>query len=135
MRGALFLPTLLLLPPLARPGTKRPSYQGGPGRRRAEGDAGAPPRPAGQRQSVQHAAAAGRDCGRWHSRRQPASGNYTVESDQPVVPGQGLPVDADVDIAAGRDASLELTAANAEIGPVTSATATAAPIENDPSSC
>ena len=61
-------------------------------------------------------------------------GNYTVESDQPVAfQGKAYQWTATLDIVAGRDAVLELSAANAEVGPVTSATATlAAPVETDP---
>ncbi len=50
-------------------------------------------------------------------------GNYTVESDQPVVfQGQAYLWTQMVDIVAGRDAVLELTAANAEVVPLPSAT-------------
>ena len=62
-------------------------------------------------------------------------GNYTVESDRPVAfQGKAYQWTQMVDIAAGRDAVLELTAGNAEVVPVTSATASAAPLETDPSS-
>ncbi len=62
-------------------------------------------------------------------------GNYTVESEQPVAfLGRVYQWTQRVDIAAGRDAVLELTADNADIEPVASATATAAsPLETDPS--
>ena len=61
-------------------------------------------------------------------------GNYTVESDQPVVfRGQAYQWTQLVDIVAGREAVLELTADNAEIGPANSATASAAPVETDSS--
>ena len=55
-------------------------------------------------------------------------GNYTVESDQPVAfQGKTYQWTQIVDIVAGRDAVLELTADNAEAEPVASATATSAP--------
>ena len=61
-------------------------------------------------------------------------GNYTVESDRPVVfHGKAYQWIQMVDIVAGRDAVLELTADNAEVEPATSATASAAPLEADPS--
>ena len=61
-------------------------------------------------------------------------GNYTVESDRPVVfHGKAYQWTQMVDIVAGRDAVLELTADNAEVEPATSATASAAPLEADPS--
>ena len=62
-------------------------------------------------------------------------GNYTVESDQPIAfHGKAYQWTQIVDIAAGRDAVLELTADNAEVEPVTAATPTgAAPLEVDPS--
>jgi hypothetical protein len=48
------------------------------------------------------------------------AGNYTVESDRPaVLQGRAYQWTQVVDIAAGRDATLELTAANAEVGPAT----------------
>src|ERR1700704_6396704 len=56
-------------------------------------------------------------------------GNYTVESDRPVVfHGKAYQWTRDVDIVAGRDAVLELTADNADVEPATSAT----PLEDDP---
>jgi S1-C subfamily serine protease len=56
------------------------------------------------------------------------AGNYTVESDQPVAfQGKAYQWTQILDIVAGRDAVLELTADNAEIGPIASATATSAP--------
>ena len=62
-------------------------------------------------------------------------GNYTVESDQPVAfQGKAYQWTQTLDIAAGRDAVLELTTANAEVVPVTAATTiSAAPLEADPS--
>jgi S1-C subfamily serine protease len=61
-------------------------------------------------------------------------GNYTVESDRPAVfHGKAYEWTQMVDIVAGRDAVLELTADNAEVEPATSATASAAPLEDDPS--
>jgi S1-C subfamily serine protease len=61
-------------------------------------------------------------------------GNYTVESDRPVVfHGKAYHWTQMVDIVAGRNAVLELTADNAEVEPATSATASAAPLEADPS--
>jgi S1-C subfamily serine protease len=61
-------------------------------------------------------------------------GNYTVESDQPVVfHGNAYQWTQTLDIAAGRDAVLELTADNAEVEPATAATASAAAVETDPS--
>src|SRR5437867_4477701 len=61
-------------------------------------------------------------------------GNYTVESDRPVAfHGKAYQWTQLVDIAAGRDSVLELTADNAEVEPVASGTATgAAPLEADP---
>ena len=57
-------------------------------------------------------------------------GNYTVESDQPVAfRGKAYQWTRNVDIVAGRDAVLELTAENAE---VETASATAATPETDP---
>jgi S1-C subfamily serine protease len=61
-------------------------------------------------------------------------GNYTVESDRPVVfHGKAYQWTQMVDIVAGRDAVLELTADNAEVEPATSASGAAAPLEADPS--
>jgi S1-C subfamily serine protease len=61
-------------------------------------------------------------------------GNYTVESDQPVAfHGKAYQWTQIVDISAGRDAVLELTAENAEVGPVGSGTTSGAvPLEADP---
>ena len=61
-------------------------------------------------------------------------GSYTVESDRPVVfHGKAYQWTQMVEIVAGRDAVLELTADNAEVGPAGSMTATsAAPLESDP---
>ncbi len=62
-------------------------------------------------------------------------GNYTVESDLPVAfQGQAYRWTQIVDIAAGRDAVLELRADNAKVESVASATTTSAlPLETDPS--
>src|SRR4051794_3948157 len=62
-------------------------------------------------------------------------GNYTVESDRPVaLKGKAYQWTQTIDIAAGRDAVLELTTNNAEAVPITSATVSdAAPLEVDPS--
>src|SRR6266511_913875 len=61
-------------------------------------------------------------------------GNYTVESDRPVAfGGKAYQWTQMVDIAAGRDGVLELTADNAEVEPVASGTTTGgAPVEADP---
>jgi S1-C subfamily serine protease len=62
-------------------------------------------------------------------------GNYTVESDRPVVfGGKAYQWTQMVDIVAGRDAVLELTEDNAEVEPAASASATAsaAPVAADP---
>jgi S1-C subfamily serine protease len=62
-------------------------------------------------------------------------GNYTIESDEPVAfQGKAYNWTQMVDIAAGRDAVLKLTAGNAEIEAVSAATtASAAAVETDPS--
>jgi len=64
-------------------------------------------------------------------------GNYTVESDRPVAFGGKVYQWArTIDIAAGRDAVLELTAANADVASAAGGDATAtnaAPLEPDPS--
>ena len=61
-------------------------------------------------------------------------GNYTVESDRPVAfEGHAYQWIQTVDIVAGRDVTLELTAANAEVEAVGAASASA-PLEADPSS-
>jgi len=62
-------------------------------------------------------------------------GNYTVESDQPVAfRGKAYQWTQTLDIVAGRDRTLELTADNAEAADVTAATPTGdSPIEADPS--
>jgi S1-C subfamily serine protease len=61
-------------------------------------------------------------------------GNYTVESDRPVVfHGKAYQWTQMVDVVAGRDAVLELTADNAEVAPATSATSSATALEADPS--
>jgi S1-C subfamily serine protease len=67
-----------------------------------------------------------------------APGTYTVESDRPVVfNGQAYQWTQMVEVAGGRDATIELSAGNAEVERATaSATATttaAAPLEDDPS--
>jgi S1-C subfamily serine protease len=61
-------------------------------------------------------------------------GNYTIESDQPVAfQGKSYQWTQTLDITAGRDALLELTVDNAEVGPVVSATTSGAASEADPS--
>ena len=62
-------------------------------------------------------------------------GNYTVESDKPVAfQGKAYQWTQSLDIVAGRDAVLELTAGNAEVGAVTATSAAGgAPSEADPS--
>jgi S1-C subfamily serine protease len=61
-------------------------------------------------------------------------GNYTVESDRPFAfQGKAYQWTQAVDIVAGRDALLELTAGNAEIEPVTAATTSTATLGADPS--
>jgi hypothetical protein len=62
-------------------------------------------------------------------------GNYTVESDQPVAfLGKAYQGTRTLDIATGRDTTLELTAANAEIVPLGAAMPAAdAPVQADPS--
>ena len=61
-------------------------------------------------------------------------GNYTVESDRPVsFHGKAYQWTQTLDIVAGRDAVLELTVANAEVGTATSTdTAGGAAVEADP---
>jgi hypothetical protein len=63
-------------------------------------------------------------------------GNYTVESDQPVTfQGKAYQWTQVVEIAAGRDAVLELTAGNAEVTtPSSPGAESATPVEADPSS-
>jgi S1-C subfamily serine protease len=62
-------------------------------------------------------------------------GNYTVESDRPVAfQGKAYQWTQIVDIVAGRDSVLELTADNAEVETPTPATASAALLKADPSS-
>src|SRR3954467_12447774 len=57
------------------------------------------------------------------------AGNYTVESDHPVVfQGKSYQWTGTLDIAPGRDAALELTAKNAEVESV----ATTAEVDTDP---
>jgi S1-C subfamily serine protease len=62
-------------------------------------------------------------------------GKYTVESDRPVTfEGKAYQWTQMVDISAGRDAVLELTADNAEVEPSASATTVSGPpLESDPS--
>ena len=62
-------------------------------------------------------------------------GNYTVESDRPVVfHGKAYQWTQIVNVVAGRDTTLELTADNAEVEAVASATTAAGtPLEADPS--
>lgn len=62
-------------------------------------------------------------------------GNYTVESDQPVAfEGKSYGWTQTIDIVAGRTATLELTAKNADVGSATPSTATlSAGVESDPS--
>jgi S1-C subfamily serine protease len=61
-------------------------------------------------------------------------GNYTVESDRPFAfDGKAYQWTQTLDIIAGRDAVLELTAANAEVGSIAAATTTGeAPLKTDP---
>jgi S1-C subfamily serine protease len=60
-------------------------------------------------------------------------GNYTVESDRPVVfQGRSYQWTQMLDIAAGRDAVLELTADNAEVEPAASAAGSADTAATDP---
>ena len=62
-------------------------------------------------------------------------GNYTVESDKPVVfHGKAYQWIQTLDVRAGRDSTLELTAANAEVDSATSTETTpGTALENDPS--
>ena len=62
-------------------------------------------------------------------------GSYTVESDEPVAfDGKGYQWTQTVEITAGRDVVLELTAENAEVGAApASSSSSRAPKENDPS--
>ena len=62
-------------------------------------------------------------------------GNYTVESDQPVVfHGKAYQWTELIDVVAGRDTTLELTAGNADVAPDSSPAAAAkTPLEDDPS--
>src|SRR5471030_3268718 len=61
-------------------------------------------------------------------------GNYTIESDEPFTfEGKGYQWTQTVDITAGRDVVLELTAANAEVGAASAPSSPPAPKENDPS--
>ena len=59
-------------------------------------------------------------------------GNYTVESDQPVAfQGKAYQWIQMVDVVAGRDSSLQLTAENAEVGPLSATMAAATPAASD----
>src|SRR5204862_4292238 len=59
-------------------------------------------------------------------------GNYTVESDQPVAfQGKAYQWIQVVDVVAGRDSSLQLTAENAEVGPLSATMAAATPGASD----
>jgi S1-C subfamily serine protease len=61
-------------------------------------------------------------------------GRYAVESDQPVAfEGKSYEWSQRVDIVAGRDATLELTADNASVGISTAAATSATPSDTDPS--
>jgi hypothetical protein len=61
-------------------------------------------------------------------------GNYTVESDEPVsFNGKGYQWTRTVDITAGGEVVLELTADNAEVGAAPATSTSGAPTENDPS--
>src|SRR5919201_2162904 len=61
-------------------------------------------------------------------------GRYAVESDQPVAfDGKTYEWSQRIDIVAGRDATLELTASNASIDASTSASTSATPSDTDPS--
>ena len=61
-------------------------------------------------------------------------GSYTVESDEPVAfNAKGYQWTRTVQISAGRDAVLELTAANAEVGAAPASSSSAAPLDIDPS--
>src|SRR5262245_60075020 len=61
-------------------------------------------------------------------------GRYAVESDQPVTfEGKSYEWSQRVDIVAGRDATLKLTADNASVDTSTSGTTSATPSETDPS--
>jgi Trypsin-like peptidase domain len=61
-------------------------------------------------------------------------GRYVVESDQPVAfQGKSYEWSRRLEIVAGRDATLALTADNASVGPVTAAATSATPSETDPS--
>ena len=63
------------------------------------------------------------------------AGNYTVESDQPVAfQGKAYQWTQMIDVRTGQTATLELTAANAEVGTPTSTTSSlTGPVESDPS--
>jgi hypothetical protein len=61
-------------------------------------------------------------------------GRYVVESDQPVaLQGKSYEWSRRLEIVAGRDATLALTADNASVGAVTAAATSATPSETDPS--
>lgn len=62
-------------------------------------------------------------------------GNYTVESERPVAfQGKAYGWTQTLDIVAGKDAVLELTAGNAEVGEVSAATDSGKPLDADSSS-
>ena len=61
-------------------------------------------------------------------------GRYAVESDQPVAfEGKSYEWSQRIDVAAGRDATLALTAGNASVGTSTAAATSATPSDTDPS--
>jgi len=61
-------------------------------------------------------------------------GRYVVESDRPVAfQGRSYEWSRRLEIVAGRDATLAMTADNASVGPVTAASTSATPSETDPS--
>src|SRR5476649_977083 len=61
-------------------------------------------------------------------------GNYTVESDEPATfDGKGYQWTQTLEITAGRDVILELTADNAAVGAAPERSSSAAPKENAPS--
>ena len=63
-----------------------------------------------------------------------APGRYAVESDQPVsFEGKAYEWAQRIDVVSGRDATLELTANNASVGPITTAASSATPSDTDPS--
>jgi len=61
-------------------------------------------------------------------------GRYAVESDQPVsFEGKSYEWAQRIDVVAGRDATLELTAGNASVGSVAAAATSTTPADSDPS--